>query len=290
MVGEQDGAAGTRLPFSLLLPVYRNDNPEHVRRALESSVQDQHRQPDQVVVVVDGPIPEQLEDALQQWAGSAQVTVDFVRLVKNVGLGEALDRGMASCTHQIVARMDADDISLPERFAQQMPLMEDGADLVGSALQEFSTDEQDRGLVRVPPLGTQQIAESARFYQPIYHPTVVFRRDVLQAAGGYRHLPGMEDYWLFARMIAAGARVENVAEPLLLYRVGSGAYARRGGKAMFRAEVQLQNKLLAERFINRRQWVRNIAVRGVYRWLPVGLRRSAYRSWTNWRRRRISAG
>ena len=63
----------------------------------------------------------------------------------------------------------------------------------------------------------------------------------------------MEDYWLFARMIDAGARVANVAEPLVKYRVGAGAYARRGGWQLLRSEWQLQRHFRSVGFTTRSQ-------------------------------------
>jgi hypothetical protein len=87
----------------------------------------------------------------------------------------------------------------------------------------------------------------------------------------------MEDYWLFARMLANGAKPANVPEPLVYYRVGSGAYQRRGGRALLRSELALQRKLRADGFTSRGQYVRNVAVRGGYRLLPWRVRRAAYR-------------
>ena len=100
---------------------------------------------------------------------------------------------------------------------------------------------------------------------------------MVQAVGGYRDLPLMEDYWLFARMIDAGARVANVAEPLVKYRVGAGAYARRGGWQLLRSEIELQREFRAAGFTTRAQYLRNLAVRGGYRLVPESLRRIAYR-------------
>jgi hypothetical protein len=123
----------------------------------------------------------------------------------------------------------------------------------------------------------EEIAARARFHSPFNHPTVVYRRSVVLRVGGYRELPMLEDYWLFARMIEAGARVANVAEPLLLYRVDSGSYDRRGGWRLFRSEMALQRHLLDEAFLTRRQFVRNVIVRGGYRFVPIAVRRAAYR-------------
>ena len=85
---------------------------------------------------------------LAELADDSPVPVDVVELERNVGLGPALDAGLAACTHDVVARMDADDISLPHRFAVQMPIVEAGADLVGAGLLEFGERRRRR---RRPP-------------------------------------------------------------------------------------------------------------------------------------------
>ena len=264
-------------PFSLLLPVYGADDPAHLTRAFNSAVQEQTLPPDEVVLVRDGPVPPRLAAAIDELVAQSPVAVTRVDLADNVGLGEALDVGLAACHHDVVARMDADDVSLPHRFAVQLPIIEVGADLVGSGLLEFHDDEDDIVASRTPPVGEDEIRRRARFIDPFNHPTVVYRRGVVQSVGGYRHLPLMEDYWLFARMIESGARVANVAEPLVKYRVSAGAYARRGGLRLLRSELALQGHFVASGFVTRPQYLRNLVVRGGYRLVPQRLRRAAYR-------------
>jgi len=100
----------------------------------------------------------------------------------------------------------------------------------------------------------------------------------VRAVGGYTDFALMEDYLLWAKMLVAGARVANVAEPLVRYRVGAGAYARRGGKAQLKAELALQWRFRRIRFTTRRQFLRNVVVRGGYRLVPERIRRVAYRA------------
>jgi len=88
----------------------------------------------------------------------------------------------------------------------------------------------------------------------------------------------MEDYLLFARMLEAGARPANLAEPLVCYRVGAGAYARRGGRELLRSELAVQRRFRALGITTRGQYLRNVAVRGGYRLVPESLRRRAYRA------------
>jgi glycosyltransferase involved in cell wall biosynthesis len=263
--------------FSLLMSVYGGDRPSYLQAAFRSVVHDQTRPPDDVIVVQDGPVPQLLADTISGLIAQSPVPTKLLALASNVGLGLALDQGMAACAHDIVARMDADDIALPRRFEIQVPLVEAGADLVGSALLEF--DESPDQIVgrRVPPTDPEEIVRYSRFHQPFHHPTVVYRRSAVLAAGGYRHLPLMEDYLLFAKMIGGGVKVANVGEPLVLYRVGAGAYARRGGLAMAKSEWQLQRQLRKLRFTSRMQFGRNVVLRGGYRLVPQPLRRIAYR-------------
>jgi glycosyltransferase involved in cell wall biosynthesis len=263
--------------LSLLLPVWAGDRPEFLAAAFDSSVTGQTRAPDQVVIVEDGPLPDPLARCVKELAATSPVPVEIVALPVNVGLGPALDAGLAACAHDVVARMDADDISEPHRFAVQMPIIEGGCDLVGSGLVEFAADPHDVVGTRTPPTDPDDIRTRARFADPFNHPTVVYRRAMVRAVGGYGDFPRMEDYLLWAKMLLAGARVANVAEPLVRYRVGAGAYARRGGRAQLRAELALQRRFRRIRFTTRRQFLRNVLVRGGYRLVPEKVRRMAYR-------------
>ena len=274
--------------FSVLLPVYAGDRAGWVERAIRSVTVDQSRRPAELVIVQDGPVGADLAAVVAR-AGLGELTdgvgVRVVALPANVGLARALSAGLAACAHEIIARADADDVSLPHRFAVQVPLVEDGLDLVSSAIAEFTDDETDRGLVRAWPTDAASIAALARFQDPFNHPAVVYRRSAVAAAGGYEHLDKMEDYWLFARMIHAGARVGNVAEPLVLYRVGAGAYARRGGWTLLRSELALQAGMLRTGFTTPVQFVRNVAVRGVWRFIPTAVRKPIYAAFTRLRSR-----
>jgi glycosyl transferase family 2 len=265
-------------PFSLLLSVWGGDDPAFLRDAFRSSVQDQTRRPDQVVLVQDGPVPAGLAAVIAELVATSPVHVDHVVIEENVGLGPALDRGLAACDHEIVARMDADDISLPTRFARQLPLVEAGADIVGSGLLEFGSSADEVVGRRTPPIDPDEIRRVIRFRDPFNHPTVVYRRSAVQSAGGYTDMALMEDYLLFARMVDAGARPANLAEPLVRYRVGAGAYARRGGRRLLRSEIAVQRRFLQLGITSRSEFVRNVAVRGGYRLVPERLRRAAYRA------------
>jgi glycosyltransferase involved in cell wall biosynthesis len=264
-------------PFSVLISTYAGDRADYLHQAFVSTVHDQTRRPAQVVLVQDGPVRAELADEIARLKAESPVPVTHVEIPENQGLGPALDAGLKASEHEIVARMDADDVSVPDRFEKQLPLVEAGADIVGSGLWEFGTSIEDVVGRRTPPVDPEEIRRVVRFRDPFNHPTVVYRRSAVQAAGGYADMALMEDYLLFTRMVAGGAVPANLAEPLVHYRVGDGAYARRGGRELLRSELALQRRFRELGLTTRRQYVRNVAVRGGYRLVPEGVRKVAYR-------------
>lgn len=259
-------------PFSLLLPVYAGDDADALRLAVTSSVDEQTRPPAELVLVQDGPVGDLLAAEIDRLVEECPAAVTHVVLPRNGGLTAALNAGLAACSHDIVARIDADDFSVPERFAKQLGLLEAGHDLVGSGMFEFADTPAEPGAARVPPVGAERIREHAKTHNPFNHPTMVYRRSVLAGVGNYQEFGQMEDYWLGIRLIDSGARVANLPEPLVGYRVGAGAFARRGGWAQARTEWRLQRELRRMGFISTAQFLRNSLVKGAYRLIPTGLR------------------
>ena len=263
--------------FSLLLPVYAGDTADFLRLAFTSSVDDQRLRPSEAVIVQDGPVPQALADELARIEQNSPIPVTLVLLERNSGLTVALNAGLDACAYPVVARMDADDVSTPDRFQRQLALIEQGYDLVGTGMQEFDTDPNDPGALRVPPVGPERIRAHARTHNPFNHPTMVYRVAALEAVGRYEPFGKMEDYWLGVRLLASGAKTENIAEPLVRYRVGAGAFARRGGFREARTEWALQRELLRMGFITRSQYLRNVVVKGAYRLMPAALKRVLFR-------------
>ncbi len=267
--------------FSVLLPTYYGDNPAYFQRALQSVGADQTLSPTEILVVCDGPVPADISDLLVQCEkgerpeihGTSAVRVH--RLETNQGLSAALNAGLEHTSHDIVARADSDDIAVPERFAKQIPLMQD-YDLVGSAIVEFEDDENNTGMTRVMPLTSEDIRKTVTYRDPFNHPTVVYHRQAVQAVGGYEHLDLMEDYLLFARMVNRGVKCMNLRDALVKYRVGAGAYDRRGGSRLLRSELTIQRIFRREGITSRTQYLRNTLVRGGYRLIPSGLRKALY--------------
>lgn len=264
--------------FSVLLSFYHRSDPQQLLAAVHSIAHSQTLPPHQIVLVQDGPVPATLTNTVTQLRDQLTIRLDHITIDHNVGLGPALNLGLNHCQHDIVARMDCDDLSLPERFEQQMPLILQGFHVVGTGILEYDDQHTDNTAVRTPITNPDDVATQMRLQQTVNHPTVMYRKSAVQACGGYPDFPHMEDYLLFARMAQAQTPMTNIPTPLVKYRVSDGAYARRGGWLMLKTEVALQRKFLNSGFTTPAQCGRNLLVRGAYRLIPEQLRKHLYRT------------
>lgn len=238
--------------ISVLMSVYAKENPEYFKTALESVI-NQTLQPDEIVIMKDGPLTEELEAVIvgvqkqldakrqalctegQEHIGNCDRnrTVPVLRTFQfpqNVQLGRALKKGVELCEHELIARMDTDDIACPDRLEKQYAYMMEHTQtaVLGGYIEEFC-DENGFSNVKAMPVGFENLRSYARFRNPLNHMTVMLRRDAILAAGSYRHYPFLEDYDLWSRVIAAGYKIDNVPEVLVRARVGNELYGRRGG-------------------------------------------------------------
>jgi glycosyltransferase involved in cell wall biosynthesis len=106
-------------PFSVLMSVYNNEEPSYFEKALESCL-NQTLLPDEIVLIKDGPLKKGLEDVIGKMCSRFPNKLKVIPLKDNVGLGEALRLGLKACSHGIIARVDSDDINMPDRFRIQL--------------------------------------------------------------------------------------------------------------------------------------------------------------------------
>ena len=119
--------------------------------------------------------------------------------------------------------MDTDDIAMPDRFEKQLKVFEDNdIDICSSWVSEFDSDENEIVSYRKLPEYHNEIASFARKRCPINHPSVMYKKFVLQKASGYKKMVWFEDYYIWTRMILNGAKFYNIQEPLVKMRAGYG--------------------------------------------------------------------
>jgi len=152
----------------------------------------------------------------------------LLRNETNQRLAASLNRCLKAATGELIARMDGDDISLPDRFEKQVRYLENHpeADLIGTAMRRFS-DEGLADIVCAPPAPDRF---SMRRGTPFCHATILTYRRVYEALGGYTVLPRTQrgqDVDLFFRFFHAGFAGANLSEALYLYREDAFAIGRR---------------------------------------------------------------
>lgn len=234
------------LKFSVLMSVYKNSDLNQLKESLLSVI-NQTIQPDEIIVVVDGPIPEAIQAYLNDFHFDG-INLKLIQLDKNQGLGLAMRSGVEAARNELIARMDADDISVTDRFEKQLDAFQLNPDLaiVGGQLDEFAGELDNIVGSRKVPLSQEKIVEFAKYRSPFNHPTVMFKKSALLEVGNYEHFPGLEDYYLWVKMIDHQLPMLNLADTLLLMRVDGGMYSRRGGWSYLRQYYQLK-KIMAKK-------------------------------------------
>lgn len=219
--------------FTVLLPVWRRDDPTLLVAALDSVVQNSCA-PRRILICADGDLTPALEAVL------ARYPVDIAHNAgPNFGLHHNLNNALDQVTTPWIARADADDINLPERFACQVhAIAEDpSVDVIGTDLIEVAADGTE-GLKHMP-VTHENILRMARYRCPVNHNTVFVRTDALKQVGGYPDVPRREDYALWLRMLARGYRFGNVTKPLVRMTLGADFYVRRSGPSAVRSELMI---------------------------------------------------
>lgn len=234
--------------YSVLMSVYKKEQAEHLRESIQSMV-NQTLKSDNFVLVCDGRLTEELNLVIKEFQIKYPQIFQIIRLKQNRGLGNALQKGLLFCKHELVARMDSDDISKTNRCEKQVEIFNTRkVDIVSGTIEEFQKIPGDRKIYRVVPEKQKDIVAYARHRNPFNHPCVMFRKTAVEQAGGYQPFYLLEDYYLWVRMLINGATAYNIQENLLYMRAGEGMYHRRGGIEYFKSLFRLYNYMRNRKF------------------------------------------
>lgn len=257
-------------PFSVAMCVYGKDNPDWFDAALNSVI-DQTVKPDEIVLVVDGPVPDEIQRVIDKYSeicsggGTDQRRINFrvIYFKSNQGLGRGLRRAIEKCSNEIIARMDSDDIAVWDRFEHQLKYMEQNPeiDILGGQIEEFIGDVSNTIGKREVPLTDNELKVYMKKRCPFNHMTVMYKKSAVLKAGNYKHWPSNEDYYLWIRMAFCGCTFANLSEVLVNVRVGKEMYERRGGMKYFRSEEQIQRLMLDKGMISVPRYMVNVGER-----------------------------
>lgn len=248
--------------FSVAMSVYKSDNPDFFDRALSSITDEQTIIPNEIVLVVDGPVSNEINNVINKYEKKYEI-FNVIRLEQNGGLGNALKIAVKNATHELIARMDSDDVSVSTRFEEQLKYFEinPGIDIVGGDITEFIGEENNIVGKRSVPVSNDSIREYMKTRCAMNHVSVMYKKKSVESAGGYQDWFWNEDYYLWIRMWLNGAVFANTGSVLVNVRVGEEMYQRRGGSKYFESEKGLQDYMLKNKMINHSTYIKNVAKR-----------------------------
>lgn len=203
--------------YSVLMSVYKKDNPLFLQMSIDSMLMQSYLT-DDFVIVCDGFLTDKLYEVLNMY--KAYSVINIIQLEKNVGLGAALNEGLKYCKNELVARMDSDDISHPDRCRFQIEEFKKNPNLklVGTFIEEFSDEPSQIIGYKKVPCTEVEIYQFAKRRNPFNHPTVMYKRSFILDNGGYSDLRKGQDFELFNRLVSKHMCCKNIAKYLLKFR------------------------------------------------------------------------
>ena len=214
--------------YSVLMSVYKNEKAEYFRLALDSMLA-QTATPDEIVIVEDGPLTDELYNVIYEYVAKDSALFTIVKNETNIGLGLALNEGLKACRNELIARMDTDDISKPERCEKQLAVFAENPELsiVGAFVDEFHSTPEEIASTRAVPEKHDEIYNFAKKRSAFNHPVVMYKKSKVLEFNGYSDLRRNQDVDLFGRMLFGGCKAENIGESLLYFRSNDALAKRR---------------------------------------------------------------
>lgn len=268
----------TKIPFSVILPVYKNDSPVFFGEAMQS-LYAQTLRADEVVLIQDGPLTPDLEAVVQHWQ-IKMPELHVLALPKNVGLSAALNAGIKAAKHEWLARMDSDDLCRENRFEKQLAYIQEHPEIsiLGGWIAEFNEVPGDKDSVRKLPETHSEIYKYAKWRCPFNHMTVLYKKSAITKLGCYKTFDGTntagfgEDYELWARFLVQGYKAANLQMVLVDARTDADFFSRRRrGLKYFKSEVNELNDLYKLGLINPLHYAVHFGMKAIVRFAPPGV-------------------
>ena len=238
------------MKISVLMSVYRSEKPQYLDRALQSVWDDQVRKPDEIILVQDGPLGDELLQVIEKWQTKLSNVLVLIKNEVNIGLTKSLNKGIRVAKGDYIARMDSDDISLPNRFEMQEKFLDEHPSVyvVGGAIQEFNDED---GIIgeRHFPKDTAEAIHYIHKASPFAHPAVMIRRGLFDEGVMYNEAyRTTQDLALWFDVLKAKHQVANLDDFVLKFRRDSNVYQRRKNKEDSRLEMKIHLKGIKDLF------------------------------------------
>lgn len=263
--------------FSVSMCLYNGDNPIWFSQAIQS-IKKQSIIPNEIVIVVDGPINNELETVLNKEINDL---IKIVRLEKNCGHGIARRTSLENCTNELVAIMDADDIAVENRFELQLNIFNKNPnlDIVGGNICEFIDSIDNIVSKRIVPQNDKDIKIFLKQRCPMNQMTVMFKKSSINSVGGYLDWYNNEDYYLWIRMALNNKIFYNIQDNLVYARIDLKTFERRGGIKYFNSELKLFKFMYEKKIINFISFLKSVSIRFIVQILmPNNIRKKFFKT------------
>lgn len=259
--------------FSVLMSLYIKEKAEYFDECMKSILA-QTVLPNEIVIVLDGPISDELRAVVDYYVSSCGNLIKLVPLELNVGLGKALSIGIPNCSNELIARMDTDDIARKDRFELQLKEFEKNSklDICGSHIIEFEGNVTNELSRRKVPLTNEEIIKYQRKRSAYNHMTVMYKKSSVLRAGNYQHAPLMEDDLLWVNMILTGCIGMNIDDYLVFARTGTAMIERRGGWSYFKKYKSGRKIIRKTKFISYWDYKKTVIIQFFVALMPRKLR------------------
>lgn len=251
------------MKFSVLMSVYKNEKPENFLQAMDS-ILGQTLLPDEIILMRDGPVPSELQNQIDIYLnGAYRELFSYYPLEQNQGLGNALKIGVKNAKYDYIARMDTDDIAVPDRFEIQIDFMSKHPDIsvCGGQIFEFIGEKKNIIGKREVPLTHEEIIFFMSKRNAFSHMTVMFKKKDVLDAGNYIEMHFVEDYYLWCRMLIRGYKFANMQEILVYARIDENMYRRRGGYKYFLSWKKIERFKLDNGISNKKGYYGTLIMR-----------------------------
>ena len=247
--------------YSICMSVYKNDNPTEFKEAV-LSIYNQTCPPDEIILVIDGPVSDMMLKTIETLSEKTGI-MKVIPLPKNMGHAIARHTGLEAANNDLCAVMDADDLSVPNRFEKQLKAFEEHPEVsvVGGLINEFIHTTDNVVGTRIVPEKDSDVKEYLKSRCPMNLVTVMLKKSDVMKVGGYQDWYCEEDYYLWIRLALGGYKFYNIQENLVNVRVGEEMYQRRGGKKYFESEARLQKYMLDHKLISWPKYACNVTIR-----------------------------
>jgi glycosyltransferase involved in cell wall biosynthesis len=261
-----------------MISTYKGNEAKYLDESLKS-LAEQSYIADEIILVVDGEIDEQQQSVISRFKYKGNFKVYYLK--ENHGLAYCMNLAIQHSSNDILARMDADDLSNRTRLEEQynkLISLEDENYVICSWASDFSDDHYDLSSVKKTPENDSQIKRAIPYRNVIVHPSIMFYKKITDDYGRYNETVGLlEDYELHLRLMNSGVKYYCIQKPLIKVRISHEQYGRRGGFKYLINEYKFRTFCYRKRYIKLYQFILSCVLYSFLRLSPVKLRKSMYK-------------